>query len=137
MSVHRDLGWWYWLATDVLLLGVVAGYQTSILAVIALILVQALHYRWREGAFSAFPVQVRIGYLLWFIAGLWGPLAPMLWIQLAGTTAMVTVDYCPMARLMALMPWNCSWPLSLRFVWRTFVSAPVRGSVLEVARAAR
>jgi hypothetical protein len=137
VAVHRDLGWWYWLTTGVFLLGVVAGCQASILAVIALILAQALHYRRREGAFSAFPVQVRIGYLLWFIAGLWDPLAPMLWIQLAGTTAMVTVDYCPMARLTALMPWNRSRPLSLRLVWRTFVSPPVRGSVLEVSRAVR
>jgi len=53
------------------------------------------------------------------------------WIQLAGTTAMVLVDYCPGARLVSLMPWNRRVPLTLGLVVRTFVRPPVRGSILD------
>jgi len=59
------------------------------------------------------------------------PLGFLHWIQLAGTTAMVLVDYCPGARLVSLMPWNRRVPLTLGLVVRTFVRPPVRGSILD------
>lgn len=56
------------------------------------------------------------------------------WIQLAGTAAVVTVDYCALARLLTLAPWNRREPLSLALVGRTLFSAPVQGSFLEAMR---
>jgi len=45
---------------------------------------------------------------------------------------MVTVGYCPLARIMVLMPWNCSKPLTIALAWNTIISPPLAGSILEV-----
>jgi len=130
MTPRRDLDWWYWLATDLLLVAGLAGWRWGMLPVIGLTLVQVLHYLARERRVTAFPVQVRAGYLLLLVAGLLQPLAFIHWIQLAGTTAVVTVGYCPLARILALMPWNREQPLTLGFIRKTVFSPPVAGSIL-------
>jgi hypothetical protein len=125
------IAWWYWLVTGVLLAGALAGCPLGFAPPVALTLVHTLHFLAREGSVKAFPVQVRIGYLLWMVAGLWTPLGFFHWVQLAGTTAAVVVDYCPMARLVSLLPWNRRLPLTLPLVVGTFLRPPVRGSILE------
>jgi hypothetical protein len=60
------------------------------------------------------------------------PLSFIHWIQLVGTTAVVTVGYCPLARIMVLMPWNRSRPLTVALAWNTIISPPVADSILEV-----
>jgi hypothetical protein len=92
---------------------------------------QAAHFLLREGRPSAFPVQVRVGYLGLLLAGQWDPLYFVYWVQLVGTTAMVAFDYCPLARALSLMPWNRQQPLSARLVLRTFLAPPVKGSILQ------
>jgi hypothetical protein len=52
-------------------------------------------------------------------------------VQLVGTWAMVLVGYCPLARALSLLPWNRRQPLSADLVRRTFLSPPVRGSIVE------
>jgi hypothetical protein len=124
------MDWWYWLVTDCLLIGSLAGWQWGIMPAIGLTIIQAMHYFARESSIAAFPVQVRLGYLLLLALGAYQPLGFIHWIQLAGTTAVVTVGYCPLARFMVLMPWNRSRALTLALVWNTFVSPPVAGSIL-------
>jgi len=121
--------WWYWLVTVILLATGLAGYFPAFYATIALCLVQVGHFRKRSGSWTSFPVQVRVAYLGLLLLALWEPLRWIFWIQLVGTTAMVTVDYCFLARCLSLLPWNRSEPLSWQRVWRTFFSAPVAGSV--------
>jgi hypothetical protein len=86
----------------------------------------------RERRLAAFPVQVRLGYLLLLALGTVPYLGFIHWIQLAGTTAVVTVNYCPLARFLSLMPWNRKRPLTAALVWHTVVLPPVAGSVLDV-----
>jgi hypothetical protein len=133
MNRIRELSWWYWLVTGALLAGALWGWPLGFAPAIGLTVIQTLHYLMREGSARAFPVQVRIGYLVWMLAGLWEPLGFFHWIQLAGTTAMVLVDYCPMARLVSLMPWNRRTPLTLGSIVRTFGRPPVRGSILDAS----
>jgi len=133
MTRTQEMSWWYWPATGLLLAGALADCPLGFAPAIGLTVVQTLHYLAREGSVTAFPVQVRIGYLLWMLAGLWEPLGFFHWIQLAGTTASVLVDYCPMARMLSLLPWNRRSPLTLRSVLWTFLRPPVRGSILDVA----
>jgi hypothetical protein len=130
MSRWKEMDWWYWLVTDCLLIGGLVGWSWGIYPVIALTMLQAVHYFSRDRRIAAFPVQVRLGYLLLLMLGTYPPLGFIHWIQLAGTTAVVTVGYCPLARIMVLMPWNRSRPLSFALVWNTIVSPPVTGSVL-------
>lgn len=126
----KQLSWWYWLATGLLLAGGLAGCPLGMEPPIGLTIVQILHFSIREGSLRAFPVQVRIGYLAWMLAGLWSPLSFFLWIQMAGTTAAVLFDYCPMARMLSLLPWNRRQPLTWRLVAWTVLHPPVRGSIL-------
>ena len=130
MIPPRNRDWWYWLATDILLVAGVAGWQSGMPPVIGLTVIQAMHYLAREKRVMAFPVQVRLGYLLLLVAGLYPALTFIHWVQVVGTTAVVTVGYCPLARILALMPWNRNRPLTLQYVRKTLFSAPVTGSIL-------
>jgi hypothetical protein len=132
MNRTREMDWWYWLVTDGLLIGSLAGWDWGIAPAAWLTLVQAVHYLYRERSLAAFPVQVRLGYLLLLLLGTYPPLGFIHWIQLVGTTAVVTVGYCPLARILALMPWNRSGPLSLAQVLSIIFSPPVEGSILSV-----
>jgi len=132
MSRLKEMDWWYWLVTDGLLIGSLADWRWGNLPVIALTVIQAVHYLHRERRIMAFPVQVRMGYLLLLLLGTIAPLGFIHWIQLAGTTAVVTVGYCPLARILALMPWNRRQPLTAMLMWNTIVTPPVAGSVLDV-----
>jgi len=131
MKTERDMGWWYWLVTDLGLVYGLLGGPFGFAPVIGLTLVQCGHYLLRERALRAFPVQVRLGYLGLLLLGQWPPLFFVYWIQLAGTSAMVGFDYCPLARFLSLMPWNRVEPLTLLLVLRTFLSPPVRGNILQ------
>lgn len=131
MFMSKHFSWWYWLGADLLLLYGLAGGAWGFAPVIVLCSVQALHFIARERSLAAFPVQVRLGYLGLLLFGLWEYGQFIYWIQLAGTTAMVLVDYCPLARFLSLMPWNRTRPFSWQLVARTFLSRPVKGSILQ------
>lgn len=131
MSRMQNISWMYWAVTDALLIAAVLGWEPGFAAVIGLNAIQAIHFMLRERSLTAFPVQVRVSYLGLLLAGQWDPLYFIYFIQVAGTTAMVLFDYCPLARFLSLMPWNRSVPLSGRLVVRTFLSRPVKGSILQ------
>ncbi len=132
MKRLREIDWWYWLVTDGLLISHLAGWRWGIYPAIALTVIQAVHYLVREGRPAAFPVQVRLGYLLLLVLGTFSPFGFIHWIQLAGTTALVTVGYCPLARILVLMRWNRSSPLTTTLVWYSITLPPVSGSILDV-----
>ena len=94
MATVRDLGWWYWFLTVGLLGAGLFGWPAGIYVAILLCGVQIGHVIWLTRDLTAFPVQVRVAYLAMLIAGLWGPLQWIHWMQLAGTTARVLVGYC-------------------------------------------
>lgn len=127
----RTLAWWYWLAMAATLAVELAGLAPALRPALVLGAVQVAHFLLREKQLSAFPVQVRLAYLGLLLIGTWEPLRFIHWIQLAGTTAMVAFNYCPLARALSLAPWNRQGPLTARLVWTTFASLPVAGSVLE------
>ncbi|MET0516349.1 MAG: hypothetical protein ABW047_13605 [Nitrospiraceae bacterium] len=118
----RDLAWWYWLATVGLLASGLLGWPDGIHLAIFLCTVQVIHFGWRTGSVTAFPVQVRITYLLLLVAGLWAPLQWIHLIQFVGTSARVLVGYCLLARTLSLAPWNRVEPFSASLVRHTFLS---------------
>jgi hypothetical protein len=131
---NSKVGWRYWLAMDALLAIGLSGLEPLALhACVALGGAQSIHYLFRERRLMAFPVQVRLAYFGLLMVGYWNPVAFVHWIQLVGTTALLVFDYCPLARLLSLAPWNRRHPLTPTLVWRTFVSPPVPGSILQGA----
>ena len=122
MATIYDLGWWYWFLTMCLLGAGLFGWPAGINVAILLCVVQMSHVIWLTRNVTAFPVQVRVAYLAMLIAGLWGPLQWIHWMQLAGTTARVMVGYCLLARTLSLAPWNRRRPVSLALIRWTFLS---------------
>lgn len=135
MLMYREINWWYWVATAVFLYYGLAGNPEGFWLAIGLSAFQTIHFRVRQGSFSAFPVQVRLAYTVMLILFL--PLPVLYWIPAIGTLALVLTGYCTMARCLCLMPWNRREPLSLDLARRAFLSRPVRGSVLQGLSALR
>jgi hypothetical protein len=123
IRIPREVTWWYWLMTVVLLGAAFAGWRTGVLLAIGLTVIQVAHFTGRTGSATSFPVQVRLAYLAVLIAGLWAPLAWMYDVLAAGTAARVLVGYCLMARIVSLLPWNRLDDISIGLLRRTFLRA--------------
>lgn len=131
MIMLREISWWYWAVTAVLLLAGLAGRFEAYYLAIGLSAIQVVHFLLREGSFPAFPVQVRVAYTLMLILLLWQPLNVLFWIPAIGTVAQVLFGYCMLARCLSLMPWNRREPLSVEKLQRTFLSPPIKGNVMQ------
>jgi len=131
MIDYRELSWWYWLVTAIFLSLGVFGRVEAFHWAIGLTVVQIFHFYVREGKLNAFPVQVRICYLLLLLLALPAPLQWIFWIPTIGTWAQLIFGYCTMARLVSLFPWNREEAFSARLLVRTFFSPPVRGNILQ------
>lgn len=134
MTIH-DLGWWYWFMTVGLLGASLLGWTVGVYLAMVLCVVQIAHVFWLTRDVTSFPVQVRIAYLGLLVAGLWGPLQWIHWVQLVGTSARVLIGYCFLARTLSLAPWNRWQPLTLALVRKTYLSlqeaAPPCGAVFR------
>ena len=85
-----------------------------------------------------FPVQVRIAYFIWVAVGTFVPyLVFLMYITLVGLATNLFLGYCPLARMMVLMPWNRKEQLSLGFVGRVFFSPPMPGKFEPAERASK
>ncbi len=77
---------------------------------------------------SAFSVQVRLAYFAWVAIGTYVPyLEILMYITTIGLAANLFWGYCPLARMVYLLPWNREEPFSLDLVRRVFLSPPQTG----------
>lgn len=127
----HDAGWRYWLLTVCLLSAGVVGWPYGFLAAIGVTVVHTVHFLVRDRAPLSFPVQVRLAYLGLLLVSLPGPMQWLYWVPTVGTWAQVLFGYCTMARCVSLLPWNRREPPTWNLVWRTFVTPPVRGNILQ------
>jgi|AP12_2_1047962.scaffolds.fasta_scaffold26815_3 hypothetical protein len=131
VNVRITPKWWYWLAAVLALAASLAGWTAAQPLAFAAIAAQVVHFAVRTGSLRAFTVQVPAAFLGLLALGSWPPFAFLHWLQLVGTTIRLVFDYCPLARIVSLAPWNRSEPLSWTLVKRTFLTPPVNGSILE------
>lgn len=122
MATTRELGWWYWFMTVGLLASSLMGWWMGLYLAMALCAVQIGHVIWLTRDVTSFPMQVRVAYLGLLLAGLWGPLQWIHWVQLVGTGARVAIGYCFLARVLSLAFWNRQQSLSWELLVRTFFS---------------
>lgn len=121
----------YWQATALLLAAHFAGWGPALALVILLTALQSVHFAVQARSLRAFAVQVRVGYLALLLLGLWPPLAALHVVQFAGLNALLTVDYCPLARLLVLAPWNRSVPMSWPLILWALFSPPAPGAIVD------
>jgi len=132
-SIKFNRIWFYWAITDILLILGVFSKPEFLYGAIAFNLIQVIHFYWLTPQITNFAVQVRIAYLLLLLLALYPPLFFIFYLQIIGTTAMILGNYCFLARVMSLMPWNSTKKLSLNLIKETFISKPVNGSVQHSA----
>ena len=76
----------------------------------------------------AFPVQLRFAYLLWVFFGTYIPsLRILLYIAMVGLATNLFIGYCPLARMMYLLPWYRKEPLTLDLIKKIIFTPPVKG----------
>jgi len=136
LAPGRSLGRIYWLGTGVLVAAGLAGFEWGVPAAIALTTIQCVHFAAMGYGAASLPGQVRAAYLFLLVVGLWPPLAFVHVLQCVGTWSSVLVDYCPLARLMSLLPWHRAEPLSWAAVRWTLLAPPGPGSIVERRTAA-
>jgi hypothetical protein len=134
--LNNLIRWTYWTVICALLIAGLAGFERALYFAAAVSVVQLVHYFLREGSVKSFPVQVRLVYAAVMLIDIaWQPMHWHLWMMALFTLVLVLFDWCFLSRLMALMPWNRKEPMSWRLVQRTFLSGPVKGSVLDTVAA--
>lgn len=124
--------WGYWFLT-VFFLGIsLFVWPKAIYLAIAINLTHAIHFIFRKSGITSFPMQVRLGYLGLLILGLNLLFSWVHWIQLFGGTVMLITGYCPMARMLSLLPWNRSQSMSWNLIKIVLFTPPVTGSFKKI-----
>ncbi|HEY5950379.1 MAG TPA: hypothetical protein VIV40_33035 [Kofleriaceae bacterium] len=118
--------WWSWLVTIIALAAGRLGWSFGVPIAFGVTAGHALVLAIAGG--KAFAVQVRVTYLILIaLDQSW-----LHWAQIAGTLVLLGFDYCPIARLLALMPWNRRQPLTFALVRTVITSPPTTGSILAI-----
>jgi hypothetical protein len=121
----------YWQPTAFMLGAYLAGWSPGIGMAITLTAMQTVHVLIERRSVRALEVQVRLGYLALLLMG-WLPTCWLLHVlQFLGVNALLVANCCPMARLLALAPWNRSVPLTPALVRWILLSPPVAGYILD------
>jgi len=122
----------YWLITDLFLAAGLLYWPPALYGAIAVTTIHNLYFVMRSHGNQGFSLQVRFIYLALLIIGQLPYCRWINWIQLAGTTALVTIDYCPLARILSLAPWNRTVPMSWSLFTKAIFTPPVNGSIQQV-----
>jgi hypothetical protein len=134
--MRKRLVWILWFVTW---LGLNAGlfervfFEYTVVFSAAHVLLFLSLDRFRVGAF---PVQVRIAYFVWVAVGTYVPyMVILMYITLVGLAANLFIGYCPLARMVYLLPWNKEEPISLGLIKRVFLSPPMADRFKPIAPA--
>ncbi len=125
-----DPGWMHWALTAPLLVSHLAGIEWALPAAMVLCAAMCAYFMVQLRGVTPLTVQVRLAYFgLLAISRLPG-FEWVNWMQLAGLTGTITTGYCPLARVLRLLPFNRTERLSLSLVKRLLLS-PGTGGLLR------
>jgi hypothetical protein len=119
-----DWTWWAWNLTAILLAIGLLGHPRAFVAAMGITGLQATVMLIREKGVFAFPVQLRIAYLMLLGVCFIPQMRWLYWLPTVGTLALVIFGYCLMARVLSLLPWNRREALSADLLRHTFFSRP-------------
>jgi hypothetical protein len=120
----NDWTWWAWTLTAALLATGLCGYPVAFLAAMGITALQAIVILARQKIMSAFPMQLRVAYLMLLAICFIPQMRWLYWLPTVGTFAMVIFGYCLLGRMLSLLPWNRRHPLSAQLLRDTFISRP-------------
>ena len=137
-SVFRDITWWSWIVMIALLAMRFAFSMPQAVhaGIVMCLLLAAIDIAARyEGERCSMRVQIRLSYALLLAIGLLPGMGWLHAVQIAGTTARVTVGYCLLERELRLMPWNYPGRLTLAGAWEVLTARPGAGGLLKLGEA--
>ena len=117
--------WWIWLVTLAAMAVGLAGHASAFIAATVLTFAHALLFWRRCGDFRAISVQIRFAYAMLLAVSYLPQLRWLYWLSAIGAAAMLVLGYCLMGRMLSLLPWNRTEPITMDLLRRTFLSAPV------------
>jgi hypothetical protein len=133
-DVLTDPSWWHWATTIPMLILQLSGVHGAIEAAIAVCFCFTCAYFIRLRRWKPFPIQIRLAFLGLLLVGLLPGMIWVHWVQVIGTTAMVTVGYCLLARLLRLAPFNRTEPLTWSLIGQVLLRDPRRGGLLSLSQ---
>ncbi len=133
-STRKRLVWSLWFITW---LGLMAGYfyrNFYDYVVIFSAFHVLLFFFLFQYQVKPFPVQLRLVYLVWVIIGTYVPhMVILMYITTIGLASNLFLNYCPLARMMYLLPWNREEPFSFNLLMRVILTPPVPGRFKPVS----
>ena len=132
-NVLKDLDWWQWAIVTLLLAAGVTGATWALPAALALCAVMAVGLWGHFGSLTPHAVQLRIASVLVLAVGSLPGMTPLLLVPLTGTLLRTVFGYCPMMRILAILPWNRSLALTRHEAGRILFSWPERGGILATS----
>jgi len=103
----RDLRWWFWMVTLMLIVLALLGWDPGYPAVIGLSGIHLLYFLVQERSGVAFPVQIRLVYFIFTLFGLWPEVRfPIYLVLLVGTFMVTFFGRCAIGLALKQMPWN-------------------------------
>lgn len=126
MANEKDITRRYWFLILCSLAIGIGGWPVAFYAAIAVGAIQIPHFAWRTSSMKHKSVQMRIVFCTMLIVGLWPPLFFVHWIQVAGISTFLLLNFCVLERTLSLLPWNKSEAFTLNLVRRTFCTPPSR-----------
>ncbi|MEV8468123.1 hypothetical protein AB0T83_15200 [Fluviibacterium sp. DFM31] len=127
----QDPVWWCLAAIAALLAADLAGLQGAHETAIAIAACLALTALLDDRTPKRFRSQVRIVYLCVMALSFIPAMGLLVWIQMIGTFVLVLTGYCPLARVMALLPGNRSAGLSWDLMRHVMLYPVTTGSIAE------
>lgn len=105
----------YWQLTALLLAAHFVSWPWGLTLAFAVNVLQVVHVGLRRRTWRALDVQVRVVFLALLALGTLPGLWPLHVVQFLGVNAFVVADYCLLARVLTLLPWNrpCAWRAGL------------------------
>ncbi len=128
--MFRDPSWLHWATTIPLLAGHIAGIDGCLEVAITFCVCMALAMWTRTRSVAAMPVQVRIAYAALLAIGTSPGMFWVYYVKLVGTIAMVLFGYCPLVRLLTLLPWNRTQRINRTWLTR-LILAPAPGGLFD------
>ncbi len=129
---RRGLTWNLWFISWLGLLAGLFSPQWYVAVVWFSVVHAVLMLAMEQFRFIAFPVQVRVVYVVWVAIGTYVPyMGWLMWITTIGLATNLFLGYCPLARMLLLLPFNRRESLSWDVMRRIFLSPPINGRLIQ------
>jgi hypothetical protein len=130
--MNERIIWIYWFLTVVCVASAIFIWPQAIFLAMSLTVIHTIHFLLKQPGITEFPIQVRTGYLGLLLLGQVPALSWIYWILLIGGSVKLVTSYCPLARMVSLLPWNRSQAMSFNLLKKVVFTPTIPGSAINL-----